>query len=76
MTVWGNLAGAWLLGMILVLWLYRQDLLALWREPMLRHPVLIVESDDWGAGPLTQAEGLERLSGILSEYRTDRADIR
>jgi hypothetical protein len=29
---------------------------AAWREPVLRHPVLIIESDDWGPGPAQQAK--------------------
>ncbi len=44
---------------------YRRQLLALWREPALKRPVLIVESDDWGAGPLAQVPALARLIDIL-----------
>jgi hypothetical protein len=47
--------------------------MALWREPLLRQPVLIIESDDWGAGPVeVQAQALNRLVDLLSRYR-DRA---
>ena len=35
----------------ILLW-YRRKLVARWREPVLEHPVLIIESDDWGAGPV------------------------
>lgn len=49
---------------------YRRDLWALWREPMLRDPVMIIESDDWGAGPVAaQATALNRLAEVLSRYR-------
>ena len=64
---------------VLVLWLvvsslilalvYRRALFAAWREPVLRAPVLIFESDDWGYGPLMQAERLERLATSLAEFR-------
>ena len=30
--------------------LYRRDIHRLWREPVLRYPVLTVESDDWPSG--------------------------
>ena len=35
---------------------YRRALWAAWNEPVLRAPVLILESDDWGYGPPVQAE--------------------
>ncbi|NWG74418.1 MAG: hypothetical protein HXY24_07395, partial [Rubrivivax sp.] len=40
-----------------------------WREPVLRHPVLIVESDDWGAGPLEQAAALREIAHVLARHR-------
>ncbi len=53
-----------------VLLYYRRDLLALWREPVLRYPVIIIESDDWGAGPVeAQAKALDRLVDVLMRYR-------
>jgi hypothetical protein len=36
---------------------------------VLRHPVFIIESDDWGAGPLAQGEALMRLSNLLQKIR-------
>jgi hypothetical protein len=48
---------------------YRRDLSAGWREPVLRAPVLILESDDWGYGPLLQAERLDRLAELLAGFR-------
>ena len=62
------------LAAILMLWVavllaFAGPLSARWREPVLRHPVLIIESDDWGAGPLTQADALSRLSALLQRVR-------
>lgn len=59
---------------ILVLWMavllaFAGPLAARWREPVLRHAVLIIESDDWGAGPLAQADALTRLSALLQRVR-------
>lgn len=52
----------------LLLW-YRRTLSALWREPVWRRPVLVIESDDWGAGPLLQAEALAQLAQRLRAHR-------
>ena len=60
---------AWLLANVLLLLGYRRELARLWREPVLRHPVLIVESDDWGAGPPAQATALRGLAEILMRHR-------
>ncbi|MBU1264808.1 MAG: hypothetical protein KJ946_09370 [Gammaproteobacteria bacterium] len=62
------------LAAILLLWAavllaFATPLAARWREPVLRHPVLIIESDDWGAGPLQQADALTRLTGTLQGIR-------
>jgi hypothetical protein len=48
---------------------YRRELSAAWREPVLREPVLILESDDWGYGPLLQAERLDRIADLLAGFR-------
>lgn len=58
------LAAGFLMGVV-----FRKDLRALWREPVLRCPVLIIESDDWGPGPDAHAEALQRLTRILSGFR-------
>ena len=47
---------------------YRRALLAAWREPILRVPVLILESDDWGYGPEIQARWLDRLCALLAGF--------
>lgn len=62
------------LAALLLLWasvllVFARPLAARWREPVLRHPVLVIESDDWGAGPLAQAEALARLSAVLQGIR-------
>ena len=56
-------------GSILIAAAYYKIMLSLWREPVLRVPLLIFESDDWGAGPLSQAPALERLEQILESHR-------
>lgn len=55
-------------GTIVVASVNRRTLVSLWREPMLKRPVLIIESDDWGAGPLEQAVQLERIAGVLASH--------
>lgn len=62
------LAGALVLAGGLLWWRLR----ALWQEPVLRVPVLIFESDDWGAGPIEQAAVLQRLRALLMKYRDAR----
>jgi hypothetical protein len=62
------------LAMLLLLWTgvllaFSAPLAARWREPVFRHPVLILESDDWGAGPLNQAEALKQLASLLQRVR-------
>ena len=65
---------ALVLAMLLLLWAgvllaFAGPLAARWREPVLRRGVLIIESDDWGAGPLAQADALIRLSTLLQRIR-------
>ena len=59
----------WIAVSALMITLYRKPLLALWREPVLRDPVLIIESDDWGAGPTEQAAALTAIQSALSHYQ-------
>ena len=51
---------------------YRRALADAWREPVLRAPVLILESDDWGYGPVEQAKHLEQLVELLERFRDSR----
>jgi len=37
--------------------------------PVLRQPVFIVESDDWGPGDPVQAEALRAVAGVLEHHR-------
>lgn len=62
------------LAMLLLVWAgvllaFAAPLAARWREPVLRQPVLVIESDDWGAGPPAQADALNRLAALLQRVR-------
>lgn len=65
--LWGLLL-VWVVLNTALLLFYRRTLWRLWREPVWRHPVLVVESDDWGAGPLIQAEALRDIAAVLSRH--------
>ncbi len=54
---------------VLLLLAYAGRLYALWREPVWRCPVLVIESDDWGAGPLDQAAALAAIQAVLLRHR-------
>lgn len=57
----------WLTVACFLLWLlHARALVRLWLEPMFSQPIVIVESDDWGLGPASDAEMLGRLSRLLS----------
>lgn len=64
--------GCVLLGNAVLFGVFRRPLRALWREPVLRVPVVVFESDDWGAGPAEQAPALQRLRSILARYTDTR----
>ena len=72
MTVIVIVACLWLaLGGLALFAVRRREILALWREPVFRVPVLTIESDDWGAGPREQARGLRRIAAVLSGRAND-----
>jgi hypothetical protein len=72
MLIFVSVVFGWLLASCAGLaFVYRKQLLAAWREPVLRVPVLVFESDDWGYGPDVQAQWLERIADLLVEF-TDR----
>lgn len=51
-----------------VLVVFRRDVARALREPVLRKPVLIIESDDWGFGPLEQAQRLDSIAASLQSF--------
>lgn len=69
MTLLALALAALLLLWAAVLLAFAAPLAARWREPVLRYPVLAIESDDWGAGPLAQADALSRLAALLQRVR-------
>ena len=59
----------WLLVSGAIIFLYaRREIIANWHEPVLRRPVLIIESDDWGAGPASQAAVLGEIARLLAGF--------
>lgn len=70
MQIWlGGVIIVWLFVQVMLLFVYRHMLAAYWREPVLCCPILVFESDDWGAGPLEQAQALDALRQILKGHR-------
>lgn len=62
----------WLCGAtLLLLFRHRPALRSLWREPVLKRPVVIVESDDWGVGPPDDASALTELATLLAGIRDE-----
>ena len=61
---------AWFIfgGMVIALYSWRQ-IIAAWLEPVLSRPVMILESDDWGAGPVEQGEVLDAIARLLSGFK-------
>lgn len=62
LLVWFILAAGLLLSWHRLLW-------NLWLEPAFTFPILLVESDDWGAGSEQQAQALAALSECLGRHR-------
>ncbi len=60
---------AWLVVNALIVAVYRRELWRRWSEPVFRYPVLVLESDDWGAGPLSQSVALRAIAELLSRHR-------
>lgn len=55
----------WLVITLALFGRHARTLRALWVEPMLARPVVIVESDDWGPGPQSDAGMLCRIAQLL-----------
>lgn len=66
-----GLVSAW----SVVLASFAGSLRALWREPVFRAPIAILESDDWGAGPASQAAALSLLGHLLTGLRNARGEL-
>lgn len=64
-----SILAAWIAFGVALLHRHAPVLRALWREPMLARPVLVVESDDWGPGPATDGNALARIHRLLARYR-------
>jgi hypothetical protein len=58
LVAWGGLLAA-----------FARPLWDRWREPVFRHPILALESDDWGAGPAAQADALMAILGLLRAFK-------
>src|SRR5438067_7248090 len=68
-----GVALVWVVGACALLaFVYRRALTDAWAEPVLRAPVLILESDDWGYGPVEQAQRLDRFVELLARFRDSR----
>ena len=52
-------------GIVIIAYAHR-DMVDAWREPVLRRPVVVIESDDWGAGPAGQAIALRDIEKVLA----------
>jgi len=68
LTIFLVMSSIWLA----ILVAYRHELHSAWVEPVLRHPILILESDDWGPGPERHAVQLERLAELLQSHSDSR----
>lgn len=70
---WGLLAAgallAWVLAAAIALFAGRVAIARAWRAPVMSRPVLVLESDDWGAGPLAQAQALRDVADTLGRHR-------
>ena len=58
----------WFIGCSVIFFYYRNAIVTSWREPVLRRPILIIESDDWGCGPAGQADALMAIGRLLINY--------
>lgn len=69
MTVPALLLLAWCAWTLVLILPHARPIRALWREPVLNRPVVIIESDDWGPGPQSDAVMLQRIAGQLASIR-------
>ncbi len=59
----------WVLLAAAVLAACRTPIIRAWRSPVLKRPVFVLQSDDWGAGPLEQSQALHDIAKVLVRYR-------
>ena len=69
MTTFALMVLAWLAFTFVLFAPHGRMLRAVWREPVLARPVVIVESDDWGPGPVSDALMLRRIAQQLADIR-------
>ena len=62
LLVWFAITGA------LLIYYARHGIVAAWQEPVLKRPVVIIESDDWGAGPSEQADSIKHIADLLDNF--------
>lgn len=67
--VLGSFLAAWAVLVLAIIWICRRGVLVLLREPVFAEPILLLESDDWGAGPLAQAQPLREIADTLARHR-------
>lgn len=72
MTIAGALLIWLLVALLLLLWCHGATLKSLWSEPVLRHPILVFESDDWGPADPVHARRLQQLADILQGYQDSK----
>lgn len=63
------LIGSVALGVLILGYSCAPVLIALWREPVFKRPVFIIESDDWGPGDESDAQQLDRIAGLLAQFK-------
>jgi hypothetical protein len=61
-AIWASIAALFLAK-------HRVALLSVWKEPCFKRPILIFESDDWGAGPDYQVDALRGLHDTAMSYQ-------
>lgn len=68
---------AWLVAVAGVVLGWRRRTAQAWQSPVVRRPMLVLESDDWGAGPPAQARALKEIASVLRRHRdgTGRAPV-
>jgi len=65
----------WIVVTASVLICYRIDIYRMWREPVLRFPIMVIESDDWGAGPAEQAAALDDIAALLGRFHDSSGQV-